>query len=91
MPDEWNIRDAYIASPTAERVVDFRDSNLHVVGYSVPVRARDAAGGAATAPAHAPRAAGLDSLPDVVLHARPGGSASHGASSTRWPTASTRS
>ncbi|MFJ7210505.1 DUF4910 domain-containing protein [Amycolatopsis sp. NPDC098790] len=40
IPQEWNIRDAYVASPSGERVIDFRESNLHVVGYSVPVRQR---------------------------------------------------
>ncbi len=39
VPPEWNIRDAWIAQG-GERVVDFRESNLHVVGYSVPVRRR---------------------------------------------------
>jgi aminopeptidase-like protein len=38
VPDEWNIRDAYIMNELGERVVDFRKSNLHVLNYSVPVK-----------------------------------------------------
>jgi aminopeptidase-like protein len=37
VPKEWNIKDAYIKSPQGERVVDFRNSNLHVINYSIPV------------------------------------------------------
>jgi aminopeptidase-like protein len=40
IPPEWNVRGAWIDGPDGERVVDFADSNLHVVGYSVPVRRR---------------------------------------------------
>jgi aminopeptidase-like protein len=40
VPDEWNISDAYIATPDGERVVDFRQSSLHVVSYSEPVHER---------------------------------------------------
>lgn len=40
VPKEWNIRDAWVKSASGERVVDFRKSNLHVVSYSAPVRAR---------------------------------------------------
>jgi aminopeptidase-like protein len=37
VPNEWNIRDAYIKNSRGERVVDFQQSNLHVLNYSVPV------------------------------------------------------
>lgn len=37
IPQEWNIRDAYVKDSRGRKVVDFQRSNLHVVGYSVPV------------------------------------------------------
>jgi aminopeptidase-like protein len=40
VPKEWNIRDAYVKTSDGRRVIDFNRSNLHVVNYSVPVRAR---------------------------------------------------
>jgi aminopeptidase-like protein len=39
VPREWNVRDAWVAGPDGRRVIDFRASNLHLLGYSVPVRA----------------------------------------------------
>jgi aminopeptidase-like protein len=39
VPREWNIRDAYVKNSRGERVIDFREHSLHVVSYSVPVRA----------------------------------------------------
>jgi aminopeptidase-like protein len=39
VPKEWNIRDAYVRVPGGERVLDFLKCNLHVLNYSIPVRA----------------------------------------------------
>jgi aminopeptidase-like protein len=39
VPREWNIRGAYVKDPRGRKVVDFAESNLHVVSYSTPVRA----------------------------------------------------
>lgn len=39
-PAEWTIRDAWIKDPLGRKVVDFKVSNLHVVGYSGPIRQR---------------------------------------------------
>jgi aminopeptidase-like protein len=40
VPDEWNLRDAYVADADGTRVIDYRRSTLHVVSYSEPVRTR---------------------------------------------------
>lgn len=37
VPKEWNIKDAYIKNSQGKKIVDFHNSNLHVVNYSVPV------------------------------------------------------
>ena len=37
IPNEWNIKDAYIKNEKNLKVVDYRKNNLHVLGYSTPV------------------------------------------------------
>ncbi len=37
VPKEWNISEAYLEDEAGNRIVDFKENNLHVMGYSVPV------------------------------------------------------
>jgi aminopeptidase-like protein len=37
VPKEWNVRDAWVKDSRGEKVIDFRKSNLHLVGYSTPI------------------------------------------------------
>lgn len=37
VPKEWNISDAWVKNSKGEKVIDFKNSNLHVLNYSVPV------------------------------------------------------
>ncbi|GIK57631.1 MAG: peptidase M28 [Chloroflexota bacterium] len=40
IPNEWNIRDAYVKNAAGEKVIDFQQCNLHVLNYSVPIHRR---------------------------------------------------
>lgn len=37
VPKEWNISEAYIENEKKERIIDFKNNNLHVMGYSTAV------------------------------------------------------
>ncbi|MBI2857543.1 MAG: DUF4910 domain-containing protein [Chloroflexi bacterium] len=37
VPDEWNIREAYVEDSAGNRIIDFKNNNLHVLNYSIPV------------------------------------------------------
>ena len=72
VPKEWNVVDAYIKDRTGRRVVDFQQSNLHLVNYSSPVHATMHLARAQAPPVHASRETGLDPVPNLLLPGRLG-------------------
>lgn len=36
IPKEWNVKDAYIITPSGEKICNFKENNLHLMGYSIP-------------------------------------------------------
>lgn len=36
IPSEWNVSDAYVLDKNNKKIIDFKENNLHLVGYSVP-------------------------------------------------------
>jgi aminopeptidase-like protein len=37
IPEEWRIYDAWLKGPDGEKIVDFKDNNLHILNYSTPI------------------------------------------------------
>ena len=37
IPDEWNVKDAYIQHESGKKYAEFKKNNLHLVGYSIAV------------------------------------------------------
>lgn len=38
IPKEWNIKDAYVKDSSGNILIDFKELNLHVLNYSIPVK-----------------------------------------------------
>ena len=38
VPNEWNVHEAYIIDPYGIRIADYSECNLHLLGYSEPIR-----------------------------------------------------
>lgn len=60
IPSEWEIRGAYIQNESKERLVDFRNSNVHVMSCSQPVQ------GKMTLDGLRPHLHYRDDLPDAI-------------------------
>ena len=37
IPEEWNISDAYVIDKNGNKIINFKENNLHLVGYSIPI------------------------------------------------------
>ena len=37
VPKEWNVRDAYVLDKNGIKIINFKENNLHLVSYSIPV------------------------------------------------------
>ncbi len=37
IPPEWNVKDAYVIDKYGKKIIDFKNNNLHLVGYSTPI------------------------------------------------------
>ena len=67
VPKEWNLREAYVKNSKGEKIIDFRESNLHVLNYSMPVQKTGLTGRTEKSSFFIAGAPGLDSLPDLLL------------------------
>jgi aminopeptidase-like protein len=38
IPEEWNIKNAYVIDKYQNKIIDFKKNNLHIVGYSKPIK-----------------------------------------------------
>lgn len=37
VPNEWHVKDAYIETPSKKKICNFKENNLHLLGYSIKV------------------------------------------------------
>ena len=38
IPQEWNVKEAYVQDANKNKIIDFKKNNLHLVGYSRPIK-----------------------------------------------------
>lgn len=40
IPPEWNVKQAYILDKFNNKILNFKNNNLHLIGYSIPIKKR---------------------------------------------------
>ena len=38
VPEEWNVKEAYIITPGGRKICDLKENNLHLMSYSTPIK-----------------------------------------------------
>lgn len=38
IPDEWNVKDAFVLDKFNKKIIDFKNNNLHLISYSMPIK-----------------------------------------------------
>ena len=38
VPSEWNVKKAYVKDFNGKKIIDFKNNNLHLIGYSSPIK-----------------------------------------------------
>ncbi len=38
VPPEWNVKEAYIKDKYGKKIINFKNNNLHLVSYSIPIK-----------------------------------------------------
>ncbi len=38
IPEEWNVKDAFVIDKFNKKIIDFQKNNLHLMGYSIPIK-----------------------------------------------------
>ncbi len=37
VPEEWNVKDAFVKDEKGNKIIDFKENNIHLMGYSKPI------------------------------------------------------
>ena len=38
VPQEWNVKNAYVVDKNNVKIIDIKKNNLHLIGYSIPLK-----------------------------------------------------